>query len=150
MSKHKTIKTPVPPPPSMRAEADAGLEPTQAPALDFDALRDRVVALDDESKRDMLQAIMDTMAVSDDHSEEDAADVVKDTRDSWRGAEPEVYAVGIVARVIGRTLDVANVRADLLEYIAGRTPAQQSKIKARLRVALGTAVDAANQAAAQL
>lgn len=148
----------LPPPPPVSHSAVAVETEEQAvlsvvgppPVVSFDALRDAVLNLDDESKRDMLQAILETMDVSEEHTGDDAADVVKDTTETWRAAEPEVYAVGIVARAVSGTLKVGNIHMDLLEYLAGRTPAQQSQIKNRLRITLGTASMMANEAVARL
>lgn len=107
------------------------------------------LTLTDEDKRDLLAGVMESM-VLEEPTMEDAKDLAADVDDSWRAQEPEVFAVALVARVVGNGIKVQDLEMELLNYLAGHTPARQSVLRRRLRLALSTAVGVGQKAGSYL
>lgn len=131
-------KAPPPPPP-----------PPVAELATLDAVLAAAVTLSDEDKRDLLAGVMDTM-VTEEPTVEDVKDLAVDAESSWRTEEPEVFAVALVARVVGRSISVNDLETELLGYLAGHTPARQGVLRSRLRLALSTAVGVGQKAGSYL
>lgn len=112
--------------------------------LSAEELQQATLKLSDEDKRDLLAFVLETMA-EEEPTAEDVADIQADA-DSWRSQEPEVFALALVARVVGRSLVIKNLQAELLSYTAGHTPAKQHALKQRLRLALSTIVQVGQEA----
>lgn len=132
-------KTPPPPPPPLLA---AHLE------LDAKELQQAALRLSDEDKRDLLALVLDSMA-AEEPTVEDAHDLLADSN-SWRAQTPEVFALALVARVIGKGIKVGDIGAQILEYTAGHTPAKQHALKQSLRLAFSIIVETAQQAGRRL
>lgn len=119
--------------------------PETEPLQGKDAVIQAALALSDEDKRDLLATVVDSMALEE-PTVEDVRDMAADAESSWRAQEPEVFAVALVARVVGGSISVKDLETELLGYLAGHTPARQGALRSRLRLALSTAVGVGQKA----
>lgn len=130
-------------------KAEQGSVATLEPGADAQAVLNAALVLNEEDKRDLVAALVEYMSPPEELNEEDRADI-RDEMQSWRAADPNVWVVGLIARVVGGTLRANDIRLECTRYMAGRTPTMQNQLRGRITRALATAAQAADIATQHL